>query len=320
MTWLSSLWGFFSEAAVFALGAFGALSVVTIFDYLRQKRLERKLAPRFLLAKNIGKKQSAPIDSHEFEPDMRYECIVNFFVLGKRALNTFLVPKNLKKEAGSKRIFVSSRLNKNQTTNSQLSVSIVLADRFGYITESEYNWFVDYVEAVRSQFGRDAVQKEPIPVYSEIVKSSEEAYRKILNLDSILEFSLKSSDIIDLNLFRNHMEKLGYMETLPSKFVLFDTYETKLSVAEFSDSKNIFKFLFNIAISNNPAQEFKDMFDGLRWIAEYFQCQILDKNHNEVDKQSFENILNQIEIRVSQLKMEGLFPGCRLSREVFKLR
>ena len=116
------------------------------------------------------------------------------------------------------------------------------------------------------------------------------------------------------------MEKLGYMETLPSKFVLFDTNETKLSVAEFSDSKNIFKFLFNIAISNNPTQVFKDMFDGLRWIAEYFQCQILDKNHNEVDKQSFENILNQVEIRVSQLKMEGLFPGGRLSREVFKLR
>ena len=33
------------------------------------------------------------------------------------------------------------------------------------------------------------------------------------------------------------MEKLGYMETFPSKFVLFDTNETKLSVAEFSDSK-----------------------------------------------------------------------------------
>ena len=104
------------------------------------------------------------------------------------------------------------------------------------------------------------------------------------------------------------MEKLGYMETLPSKFVLFDTNETKLSVAEFSDSKNIFKFLFNIAISNNPTQEFKDMFDGLRWIAEYFQCQILDKNHNEVDKQSFENILNQVEIRVSQVKNGRLVP------------
>ena len=47
-------------------------------------------------------------------------------------------------------------------------------------------WFVDYVE-VRSQFGRDMLKD---PVYSEIVKSSEEAYRKILNLDSILEFSL----------------------------------------------------------------------------------------------------------------------------------
>ena len=62
------------------------------------------------------------------------------------------------------------------------------------------------------------------------------------------------------------------------------------------------------------------MFDGLRWIANHFQCQILDKNHNEVDEQSFENILNQVEIRVSKLKMEGLFPGSRLSREVFKLR
>ena len=73
-------------------------------------------------------------------------------------------------------------------------------------------------------------------------------------------------------------------------------------------------------MSNNPTQMFKDMFDGLRWIADHFQCQILDKNYNEVDKQSVENILNQIEIRVSQLRRGGLFPGGRLSKEVFKLR
>ena len=232
----------------------------------------------------------------------------------------FLNQKNQKKEVGSKRVFISSSLNNTQTTNSQVSISIVLADRFGHITESEYRSFVDYVEGVRAKLGSKAVLKEPIPVYSDILKSSAETYRKVKSLDSILEFSLKSSDIIDLNLFRNYMEKLGYMETLPSKFVLFDTTETKLSVAEFSNSKNIFKFLFNIAISNNPIQNLKDMFDGLRWIADHFQCQILDKNHNEVDEQSFENILNQVEIRVSQLKIEGLFPGGRLSREVFKLR
>ena len=320
MIWLDSLWGFFSEAAAFALGVLVILSVAIIFDYLRQKKRESKFAPRFLLAKTGEEKQTSTFDSYEFEPDGRYECIVIFFVLGKKALNALLNSKNQKKEVGSKRIFVSSRLNYTQTTNLEVSVSIVLADRFGHIAESEYRGFVDYVEGVRTQLGSKAVLKDPIPDYTEILKSSKEVYRKVSHLDSILEFSLKSSDIIDLNSFRNHMEKLGYMEILPSKFVLFDMNETKLSVAEFSDSKNIFKFVFNMAISDNPAQEFKDMFDGLRWIAEYFQCQILDKNHNEVDKQSFENILNQIEIRVRQLKMEGLFPGCRLSREVFKIR
>ena len=40
----------------------------------------------------------------------------------------------------------------------------------------------------------------------------------------------------------------------------------------------------------------------------------------QVDKQSFENILNQVESRVSQLKEGGLLPGGRLSREIFKLR
>ena len=285
-----------------------------------KKNVNINLLPGFCLQKPEEEKQDTPFDSYKFEPDARYECIIKFLFLGKQALDTFLNKKNQKKEVGSKRVFVSSSLNNTQTTNSQVSISIVLADRFGHITESEYRSFVDYVEGVRTKLGSKAVLKEPIPVYSEILKSSEETYRKVKSLDSILEFSLKSSDIIDLNLFRNYMEKLGYMETLPSKFVLFDTNETKLSVAEFSDSKNIFKFLFNIAISNNPIQVFKDMFDGLRWIAEYFQCQILDKNHNEVDKQSFENILNQVEIRVSQLKMEGLFPGGRLSREVFKLR
>ena len=320
MIWLDSLWGFFSEAAAFALGALVTLSVAIIFDYLRQKKRESKFAPRFLLAKTGEEKQTSTFDSYEFEPDGRYECIVIFFVVGKQALNALLNSKNQKKEVGSKRIFVSSRLNDTQTTNLEVSVSIVLADRFGYIAESEYRSFVDYVEGVRTQLGSKAVLKDPIPDYTEILKSSKEVYRKVSHLDSILEFSLKSSDIIDLNLFRDYMEKLGYMETFPSKFVLLDVNETKLSVAEFSDSKNVFKFVFNIAVSNNPTQVLKDMFDGLRWIAEYFQCQILDKNHNEVDKQSFENILNQVEIRVGQLKMGGLFPGGRLSREVFKLR
>ncbi|RZP21201.1 MAG: hypothetical protein EVA26_07180 [Burkholderiaceae bacterium] len=320
MIWLDSLWGFFSEAAAFALGVLVILSVAIIFDYLRQKKRESKFAPRFLLAKTGEEKQTSTFDSYEFEPDGRYECIVIFFVLGKKALNALLNSKNQKKEVGSKRIFVSSRLNDTQTTNLEVSVSIVLADRFGHIAESEYRGFVDYVEGVRTQLGSKAVLKDPIPDYTEILKSSKEVYRKVSHLDSILEFSLKSSDIIDLNLFRDYMEKLGYMETFPSKFVLFDANETKLSVAEFSDSKNVFKFVFNIAVSNNPTQVLKDMFDGLRWIAEYFQCQILDKNHNEVDGQSFENILNQVEIRVGQLKMGGLFPGGRLSREVFKLR
>ena len=319
MIWFDSLWRLIGEAAVFALASFAIMGIVVICDYLRQKKRGNKFTRRVLLEKTRGEKQNTPFDSYEFVPDARYECIVNFVVSGKQAFNTLLNPKILKKEVDSKRIFVCSRLNSTQTTNSQVSVSIVLADRFGHITESEYHHFVDYVEAVKAQLGRDAVLKESIPVYSEILKSSEEAYRKILNLDSILEFSLKSSDIIDLNSFRNHMEKLGYMETLPSKFVLFDTNETKLSVAKFSDSKNIFKFLFNIAISDNPAQEFKDMFDGLRWIAEYFQCQILDKNHNEVDKQSFENILKPVEIRVGQLKMGGLFPEVDYQRSI-KLR
>ena len=320
MIWLDSLWGFFSEAAALALGALVTLSVAIIFDYFRQKKRESKFGPRFLLAKTGEEKQTSTFDSYEFEPDGRYECIVILSVLGKRARNALLNSKNQKKAVGSKRIFVSSRLNDTQTNNLQVSVSIVLANRFGHITESEYRSFVDYVEGVRTKLGSKVVLKEPIPAYLEILKSSKEVYRKVSNLDPILEFSLKSSDIIDLNLFRDYMEKLGYMETFPSRFVLFDTNETKLSVAEFSDSKNVFKFVFNIAVSNNPPQVLKDMFDGLRWIAEYFQCQILDKNHNEVDKQSFENILNQVEIRVGQLKMGGLFPGGRLCREVFKLR
>ena len=320
MIWLDSLSRLIGEAAVFALASFAILGLAVICDYLRQKKRENKFTRRFLLEKTRGEKQNTPFDSYEFVPDARYECIIKFSILGKQALNTLLSHKYREKEVGSKRVFVSPRLNTTQTTNPQVAISIILADRFGYITESEYRSFVDYVEGIRTQLGSKALLEEPIPDYSQILKSSEEVYRKVSRLDSILEFSLKSSDIIDLNSFRNHMEKLGYMEILPSKFVLFDMNETKLSVAEFSDSKNIFKFLFNIAISDNPAQEFKDMFDGLRWIAEYFQCKILDKNHNEVDKQSFENILNQIEIRVSQLKMEGLFPGCRLSREVFKLR
>ena len=54
MIWLESLSGLFSEATVFALGVFGILSVVIIFDYLWQKKRENKFAPRFLQAKIGG--------------------------------------------------------------------------------------------------------------------------------------------------------------------------------------------------------------------------------------------------------------------------
>ena len=320
MIWLDSLWTGVGEAGLFALASFGILSIAVICDYLRQKKLLYKFTRRFLPAKTRGETPDTPLDSNKCEPDARYEFIIKFLIIGGQALDVFSNNKNQKKEIGSKRIFISSSLNNTQISNSQVSISIVLADRFGHITDSEYRSFVDYVEGVKAKLGSKAVLKEPIPVYSDILKSAAETYRKVKSLDSILEFSLKSSDIIDLNLFRNYMEKLGYMETLPSKFVLFDTTETKLSVAEFSNSKNTFKFLFNISIPNHPIQNLKDMFDGLRWIADHFQCQILDKNYNEVGEQSFENILNQVEIRVRKLKIEGLLPGSRLSREVFKLR
>ena len=112
-----------------------------------------------MLSKTRGEKQIHRLDSYEFEPDARYECIVKFLILGKQALNTLLNKKNQKKEVGSKRVFVSSSLNNTQTTNSQVSISIVLADRFGHITESEYRSFVDYVEGVRSSTGKQSSSK-----------------------------------------------------------------------------------------------------------------------------------------------------------------
>ena len=124
LIWSDSIWEVFSEAAAFALGAFGTLSAAIIFDYLRQKKRESKFAPRFVRAKTRGEKLSSPFDSYEFEPDVRFECIVNFFVLGKHASKTLTNIKT-KEKVGSKRIFVSSRLNDTQTTNLQVSVSIV---------------------------------------------------------------------------------------------------------------------------------------------------------------------------------------------------
>ena len=103
--------GLFGEAAVFALASFGILSLAVICDYLRQKKRENKFTRRFLLAKTRGEKQNTPFDSYEFVPDARYECIIKFSILGKQALNTLLNHKYQKKEVGSKRVFVSSRLN-----------------------------------------------------------------------------------------------------------------------------------------------------------------------------------------------------------------
>ena len=144
-----------------------------------KKNVKINLLVGFCSQKKERRETESPFDSYEFEPDARYECIIKFLILGKQALNTLLNHKYQKKEVGSKRVFVSSRLNNTQTTNSQVSISIVLADRFGHITESEYRSFVDYVEGVRTQLGSKAVLKEPIPVYSEILKSSEEVYRKV---------------------------------------------------------------------------------------------------------------------------------------------
>ena len=115
MIWLDSLWRLIGEAAVFALVSFGILSIAVIYDYLRQKKRENKFTRRFLLEKTREEKQNTPFDSHEFVPDARYECIIKFSILGKQALNTLLNHKYEEKEVGSKRVFVSSRLNTAQT-------------------------------------------------------------------------------------------------------------------------------------------------------------------------------------------------------------
>ena len=115
-----------------------------------------------MLAKTVGGEQNTPFDLYKFEPDARYECIIKFFILGRQALDIFLNKKNQKKKVGSKRVFISFSLNNTQTSKSQVSISIVLADRFGHITDSEYRSFVDYVEV--KQLGSKAVLKEPIPI------------------------------------------------------------------------------------------------------------------------------------------------------------
>ena len=99
-----------------ALASFAILGLAVICDYLRQKKRENKFTRRFLLAKTRGEKQNTSFDSHDFVPDARYECIIKFSILGKRALNTLLSHKYREKEVGSKRVFVSPRLNTSQTT------------------------------------------------------------------------------------------------------------------------------------------------------------------------------------------------------------
>ena len=157
MNWLDLLLGWVGEAAVFALASFGILSFAVIYDFLRQKKCENKFSRRFLSAKTRGKKQNSQLGSYDFDPDARYECSIKFLIPGKQTLETLLNNKDQKKEVGSKRVFISSSSNNMQTTNLQVSMSIVLADRFGYIAESEYHSFLDYAEEVRARLGNNVV-------------------------------------------------------------------------------------------------------------------------------------------------------------------
>jgi len=320
LNWLDSVVFLFGEAIVFALGSFVALSVAIFFDYLRQKKRNVLVTSKILPTNSQLGIQKLPRLAERINLDPRYECIVTFRGLSKQNYEIFLSGKNYKKKIGFKTIFLSSNFNDKNMYDLNSSFSIVLADRFGHITENEYLEFLDHIGQLKTILGKDTVLQKPLPTYSKIYKSSKQAYSRISKLDSILEFTLNSSDSIDLNLLRNYMEKLGYIEIMPSKFVLFDGRESKLSTAEFGFSKNNFRFLFNIAVSEDSPRDLKDMFNGLRWIAEYFQCQILDKNQKTVTKNSFMEIIKQVEIRQNQLKEEGLNPGSRLSREIFHLR
>ena len=98
MIWLDSLWTGVGEAGVFALASFGILSIAVICDYLRQKKLSYKFTRRFLPAKTGGEKPDKLFDSYKFEPDARYECIINFLILSSPSLDIFLNKKNQKKE------------------------------------------------------------------------------------------------------------------------------------------------------------------------------------------------------------------------------
>ena len=72
--WLDSLWGL--ARLGFCVGFLWNIEYCSNFDYLR-KKTSNKL-PSFA-RKNHRKKQTA-LDLHEFEPDVRYECIIKFLI------------------------------------------------------------------------------------------------------------------------------------------------------------------------------------------------------------------------------------------------
>ena len=89
-------------------------------------------------------------------------------------------------------------------------------------------------------------------------------------------------------------------------------------VAQFGVSKDVFKFSLNIAVVESPHLKFKEVYDGLRWLAELDQLKITNRYGGGISEPIADKILGEIKKKESILEDMGLKAGSRLCQEIFR--
>ena len=297
------------EAIAFAICFFISCCVFIYFLFIEDKK---KLSGRLSRASLTLAKQVNNIR------DDRYECICEVSLKGKKSLG--LVEKDYLskiKAIGDKKIFTFLLFSddKKRYKNKDISIflSIILANRTGYISEEEFNG----LQSKATEFPSKE-KKIKLKSYSFYKSRAVRNFKFVSSFDCLLTLFLRSENHYELEKLRENMGRLGFVESIPAKFCLVSKGGLPYCVAQFGASKDVFKFSLNIAVVENPHLKFKEVYDGLRWLAELDQSKITNRYGSGISEPIADKILWEIRKKEIILEDMGLTAGSRLCQEIFR--
>ena len=305
-----------SDAIAFAICFFLICCVSIYFLFIEDKK---KILSNY---KNLSKKlrrSSLTLDKQmSITRDDRYECVCEVSLQGKISLGQLERDYLSKINAiGDKKIFTFLLFpdDKKRVKDKNISIflSIILANRSGYISKEEFNG----LQSKAIEFPRKE-KKIKLRSYGFYKSRALRNFKFVNSFDCLLTLFLRSENHYQLEKLRENMGSLGFVESIPSKFCLVSEGGVPYCVAQFGVSKDVFKFSLNIAVVESPHLKFKEVYDGLRWLAELDQLKITNRYGSGISEAIADKILGEIKKKERILEDMGLKAGSRLCQEIFR--